>query len=173
MLNYTKDGRAACLKYVADYIRENYPTGEETESKRLGITVKELRAKILKDKLNKVAVKSRISLMWRNVLQDRLRLNDNELVKALNTVLELVEKSLEEGKTVRIRGLGDFKVKTTNYVEMSLSKPVFIPDPEWMREINKQPVSTRLKRKYKTRLTREPEVEEFKSNYSGPKDSSM
>lgn len=161
MLNYTKDGRAACIKFIADYIRENYPTQEEQESKRLGITVKQLRAKLVKDKVNKVVVKARVNLKWRNHLQERLQLNSDELVKATNTVLEIIENSLQEEKTIRIRNLGDFFLRPVTREDITTQNLAFIPEPDWIRELNKAEESTRLKKEYKRKLTREAVTEEF------------
>lgn len=160
MLNYKKDGRASCIKFIAEYIRENYPTKEELDSRAQGITVKQLRAQKLKEKLNKVVVKARVNLKWRNRLQERLRLNDDELIRATNTVLELLEKSLEKGEILRIRNLGDFQAKKFSYQDFPLTRVVFTPDPDWTRELNKVEDSTRLKKGYARRLERVAEFPE-------------
>jgi len=160
MLNYKKDGRTACIKFIADYLRENYPTKEEIDSRAQGITIKELRAQKLKEKLNKVVVKARVNLKWRNNLQERLRLNDDELIRATNTVLELFEKTLEKGEILRIRNLGDFEVKKSIYQGFQLSKVTFTPDPDWAKELNMIEDSTRLKKSYTRRLERVAEFPE-------------
>lgn len=161
MLNYKKDGRAACIKFIADYIRENYPTQEEQESERLGITVKELRAQRLKEKLNKVVIKARINLKWRNHLQERLLLNDEEIIKATNTVLEILEKALLENKIIRIRNLGDFETKALEIEGFKKARLDFNPEIDWIKELNQKQANTSLRKDFVRTFVREPEIEEF------------
>lgn len=99
--------------------------------------------------------KARISVRWRESLAQRLGLQDDEIVRATNTIIELIEQELARGGTVRLAGFGDFVLINGSGGEKKL--PRFRPSKEWLEEINEPQFADKigLLRSYKKgRLTR-------------------
>ena len=108
-----------------------------------------------RERLNQLKQKARISVKWRQSLAERLRLVDDEIVRATNTIIELIEQELVKGGTVRLSGFGDFVLINGDAGEKKL--PRFRPAKEWLEEINEPQWKDKigLLRSYqKGRLTR-------------------
>jgi hypothetical protein len=120
-----------------------------------------LRAQRRTQQMQQIRQKARISVRWRESLARRLGLNDDEIVRATNTIIELIEQELARGGTVRLAGFGDFVLQNGSEGEKKLLR--FRPAKEWLEEINEPQFADKigLLRSYKKgRLTRRNITEE-------------
>jgi hypothetical protein len=152
MLNYEKDGRMAVLLFLGKYVVKTYPTVAES----LGLTNKQHLAKLLKDRLEKDKLKARIAIDWRKQLAAKLMLADDEIVRATNTILEVIEDTLAKGEPVRIKHFGDFLLTERDFEGTKINTVRFKISPSWLRDLNPphSDADLGLKRKYGKRLER-------------------
>ena len=103
----------------------------------------------------KFKLKGRLRVAWRESLAKRLKLVDDEIVRATNTIIEMIESSLASGEEVRLANLGDFVL--INALEGEKKAPRFRPCQKWLEELNEPQYwdAIGLKRKQsRGRLTR-------------------
>lgn len=152
MTSYIEDGRDAALAELKLWMQDNLPKVVPTAD-NFTFTNRRTQAKILKQKVFVFKQRARISQAWREDLSNRLRIQDEDVVRGTNTIIEMFEKEIAAGGTVRIANFGDIKTK---YFE-SGARPYFQADEAWTQAIN-EPLfenSLGLKRKYtKNKLTR-------------------
>ena len=143
-------------KIVATWIRENYPTSIEREADKEGKTVEEVIKESNSMLIKHSALKARINLYWRELLSERLQLDSDEVVRATNTILEIIETNLKNGNIVRIRGFGDFSLEERD----ELTSVKFCMDRSWAREINepKNEKELGLRKTYTKRLQRRDDL---------------
>jgi hypothetical protein len=144
-------------KIVAKWIRENYPTSIEREADKERKTVEEVIKESNSMLIKQCALKARINLYWRELLSERLQLDTDEVVRATNTILEILEKNLKNGNIVRIRNFGDFSLSERD----ELTVVQFAMDRAWAREINepKNEKELGLRKTYTKRLLRRTDQE--------------
>jgi len=107
------------------------------------------------------AEKARISVAWRRGLARRLGLVDDEIVRATNTIIDMIEQALVQGKTVRLAHFGDFKL--INGAEGEKKWVRFIPNKDWLTSINEPQIIEDiglLNKYHKGRLTRREHIEQ-------------
>lgn len=114
-----------------------------------------LQRKRLTPKIREIRQRARLGVQWRDSLSDRLRIQTDDVVRATNTILELIEQTLTAGHHVRLSNFGDFvlinsQVEDRKYVRFRPAKSWLeeINEPQWQSDIG-------LKRRYvKGKLTR-------------------
>lgn len=151
-LNYEKDGRMTVLLALGKYIVSTYPTKAEA----IGLTNRQYLKKMLNERLEKEKNKARVAIEWRTLLASKLMLNENEVLRATNTIIEMIEGSLAKGEPVRIKYFGDLTLVETRSEGVSINTVRFKTDAKWLKELN--PVTSEtdlgLKRHYSRRLVR-------------------
>jgi hypothetical protein len=142
-------GKTEKLEALRAWLMENMPQTPD-HLRSMNFLNKKSRVKVLVEKAKKFKQRTRISLTWRNELSDRLKIKEDDILRATNTILEMIEQTLASGKRVRLHNFGDFKTITVLRDDMVNYELRFSPAEEWQREIN-QPIfesSIGLKRKY-------------------------
>lgn len=130
----TKEDRR---KYDAlrDFLNDVMPA-PAIEDRKLTFTNKKDRERILKEKAEEFAKKARVPMKWRKEISDRLLIDDDDIVKATNTIIEMIEQELIAGGTVRISNFGDFRTYNHKYSGFQTKAARFEPVESWLREIN-------------------------------------
>lgn len=152
MISYQTDGRDAALAELKVWMGDNLPKAVVTAD-NLNFTKKSVREKVLNEKVLVFKEKARISQTWRDELSTRLRIQDEDVIRATNTIFELIEAEVSKGGTVRLAGFGDLKTKQFE----EGPQLYFQADEAWTQELN-EPLyedGVGLKRQYvKKKLTR-------------------
>jgi len=129
--DYLVDGRAAVMLELKDWLNEHAPSNAVTES-NLTFRTEDERAAFNREKVAEHKERARLNIRWRESLSDRLKIQMDDIVRASNTVVELIEGELAAGGTVRLDGFGDFVT-----VASTASRRVdFRPSEAWLRELN-------------------------------------
>jgi nucleoid DNA-binding protein len=130
MIDYKVDGRDAALADMCEWFRNNprqYAEGFQP-SPMTGLSH---RSYLIK-KVHAFKNKARISVKWRRELSDRLKITDEDVVRATNTIVEMIERELIQGGTVRLTNFGDLKTfKFPNERRVR-----FRVDEKWARLLN-------------------------------------
>lgn len=121
--------RKKVLPIIAKFLHDNFPSAAEQESARLGITTQEYKKLQLDKKVDLIAAKARLNLVWVDKLSHRLSLNREEIIRATNTVLEIIEETLKENNRVKLKTLGDFYIQN--------KRLSFKPSSLWNKELGK------------------------------------
>lgn len=152
MVSYINNGRDAALADLKLWMKDNLPLVVPTAN-NFTFTNRAKQAKILKEKVFEFKQRARISVAWREDLSNRLRIQDKDVVRGTNTIIEMFEKEIADGGTVRLANFGD--IKTKHFEDGS--RVYFHADESWVQSIN-DPLymdNIGLKRKYtKKKLTR-------------------
>lgn len=106
------------------------------DKKSINFLNKKDREKRLKQKVEEFVVKAKLPLKWRKELSDRLLIDDSDIVKATNTIIEMIEKELMAGHRVRIANFGDFLTRNRKESGFDTKNATFQPIESWLREIN-------------------------------------
>ena len=131
MASYQIDGRDAALLEIRDWLNENAPSSAP-EKKSINFTNIRSQKQFLAKKIVHFKQHARISSIWRDELSDRLKIQPEDIVLATNTIIEMLEKELSQGGTVRLTYFGDIKT-----YEFETGRQVrFIADEAWIRELN-------------------------------------
>ena len=149
-LNYRTEGRDACLAELKNWLVETFPPSnivQHAYSTNVG------RAKNVENIIKKSVSRARIGLKWRKSLSDTLRIHDDDVLKATNTIMELIERELAKGGTVRLKNFGS--LKTVAFKEGQ--RVQFDADEDWKRLLNEPLYDSEIglkKKLVKKRLTR-------------------
>ena len=136
MNDYYLQGREAALTDIAEWLKEYAPQKPPEERSFNYLSFKE-KARVMKRKLEGYREKVRISLQWREGLMERLGLQKDDTIHAVNTIIELIEHELTQGGTVRLNHFGDFRLINYNYEDGTRSKAVrFFPSRDWVDTYN-------------------------------------
>jgi hypothetical protein len=138
---------------IKEWLDERAPLTTETNDIRY-VDLK-TSAKRTKSIINGWTEKARISVAWRRGLSRRLGLCDDEIVRATNTIIEMIEQALTQGETVRLSQFGDFKLIDGSEGEKKWVR--FIPNKDWLSSINEPQIIEDIglfNRYQKGRLTR-------------------
>jgi hypothetical protein len=92
------------------------------------------RDAFLKNKLAAFGVKCRVNFAWRDDLTNRLGIDGDDIVRATNTIIELIERELSFAGTVRITNFGDFVLHTQKEGGIKMTR--FNACESWKRELN-------------------------------------
>ena len=152
MNNYKDQGRHAALMDIKEWMLSNWPTQRQLDGDGGPSPSSELGRARLERVKRRMFVKSReLNLRWRKRLCSQTLLEEDEVIKATNTVVIMMEKALSRGERVQLRGFGGFHLKETSIDGLPLKKIQFVPDPDWLHEINdpKDADDLGLKRSYK------------------------
>lgn len=129
MADYKIDGRDAALQELRSWLIENIPVSANRDI--CYVSRKDKNA-VLTQKIAQFKQKARIRVLWRQDLSDRLRIAEQDLIAATNTIIEMIEQELVRGGTVRINNFGDFKtIKGKNFRRVR-----FVPAKSWTDGIN-------------------------------------
>lgn len=120
---------------LRDWLIENMPV-TPIEQKSLNFLTRKDREKRLQQKVNSYREKAKLAVEWRNSLSDRLLIKDEDIIKATNTILEMIEGELSKGHRVKIAHFGDFKTKVYSVDGIETKGIMFRPVEDWQREIN-------------------------------------
>lgn len=131
MVDYQVDGRDAALAALCEWLKENAPIVVVNRD-NLTFAGKRVRQKFLATNITRFKQRARISVAWRNELSDRLKIRDEDIVLATNTIIEMFEKELSQGGTVRLAGFGDLKT----YSFENGRQIRFKADEAWVRVLN-------------------------------------
>jgi nucleoid DNA-binding protein len=128
MIDYEVDGREATIADMCEWFHNNpqqYAEGHEPVPFPTAHAVKAAKVRAIKQV-------ARIGMAWRRELSDRLRLTDDDIVRATNTIIEMIERELIQGGTVRLTNFGDLKT-----FKFSDGRQVrFRVDEKWIRLLN-------------------------------------
>lgn len=152
MNNYKAQGRHPALMDIKEWMLSNWPTQRQLDGDDGPSPSSENGRRRLEAVRRKTYIKSReLNMRWRKRLCTRTLLEEDEVIKATNTVVIMMEKALSRGERVQIRGFGDFHLKETSINDLPVKRIQFVPDPDWMHEINdpKDADDLGLKRSYK------------------------
>lgn len=131
MADYLIDGRAAVMAELKNWLNERAPSNPVSDANITFRTENE-RAAYNRAKADEYKYRARLNLQWRESLSDRLRIEMDDVVRASNTIVELIEGILAAGNTVRLDGFGDFvTVASENSRRVN-----FKPSEAWLRELN-------------------------------------
>lgn len=146
MKHYAADGRDAVMEELAAWLKEYMPAEPQSERKDLRYVKNRIRENKLREQLGVLVQRARISVAWRTYLSLRLKLSEDEVVRATNTVIELMERELSKGRTVRLADFGDFKPRNIGGKKSVL----FQAAEDWKRGLNEPLYDTELglKRSY-------------------------
>lgn len=153
MKNYQVDGRDATFLELRAWLIENAPQYEST-GKDFRYVNNKVRVQLLREKARTFSQRCKINVKWRVDLSNRLRIKPDDVLRATNTIVELMEQELQNAGTVRITNFGDLKLIT---MEDGTKSARFYADEQWKRELNEPLFDTEigLKRKYaKKKLSR-------------------
>lgn len=136
MNDYIKDGREAALRDIREYVMENAPQ-TPPEKRSMNFLNSRDRVKRLTQVAKEFKERARIPVKWREDLSDRLRIKQDDIVRATNTIIEMMEQELASGGTVRIANFGDIKTiamikEDGDVVRMAR----FYADEQWKRLLN-------------------------------------
>lgn len=131
MINYNVDGREAALSFLAEWLKTNAPQ-RNIEDRSLNYVPNRLRTKLLTEKAKKLGQRAKINVQWRTDLSNRLRITEDDILRATNTIVEIMESELAKAGTVRITNFGDFKLH--NFGDIKSLR--FTADESWKRELN-------------------------------------
>lgn len=120
---------------LRDWLIENMPV-TPIEQKSLNFLTRKDREARLAHKVNAYKEKAKLSVKWRTSLSDRLLIKDEDIIKATNTILEMIEGELSKGLRVKIAHFGDFKTKVYSIDGIETKGIMFRPVEDWQRELN-------------------------------------
>lgn len=151
MVNYKKNKKGAILE-IRQWMIDNAIQYDKVEFQTY--STEEERERAARKKIKEMEKKARLNVQWRQSLSDRLLISMDDITRATNTIIEIIEKSLAKGYTVRLANFGDIKTINTKFGTQVVR---FKADEKWIRELN-EPFYTSelgLKRKLvKGKLTR-------------------
>src|SRR5574343_1896426 len=128
MIDYEVDGREAALADMCEWFHNN--PQQYVESFKHQPFSNNRKAVIAKVKAIKQV--TRVRMAWRKELSNRLRLVDEDIVRATNTIIEMIERELIHGGTVRLTNFGDLKT-----FKFPGGRQVrFRADEKWVRLLN-------------------------------------
>lgn len=134
MANYLTDGREAALAEIGEWMKIYSPPASSVNQGNFTFSSIKDRDKFLKNKLTAFGVKCRVNFDWRDKLTDRLGIDEDDIVRATNTIVELMERELSFGGTVRITNFADFVLYTEK--KSGIKHVRFLPSEAWRRELN-------------------------------------
>ena len=134
MANYLTDGGEAALAEIGEWMRIYSPPASSVTQGNFTFSSIKNRDAFLKNKLAAFGVKCRINFDWREKLTGRLGIDEDDIVRATNTIVELIERELSFGRTVRITNFGDFVLHTQK--EGGIKMVRFNADEAWRRDLN-------------------------------------
>lgn len=134
MANYLTDGREAALAEIGEWMKIYSPPASSVTQGNFTFSSIKNRDAFLKNKLAAFGVKCRVNFDWRDKLTDRLGIDEDDIVRATNTIVELMERELSFGGTVRITGFGDFVLHTQAADNLKMVR--FNASESWKRELN-------------------------------------
>jgi nucleoid DNA-binding protein len=123
--------RPTALNNLKDWLIEHMPVASSTTDFRF--VNRKKRTQMLVNRGTAIKQRTRVSVAWRDDIANRLKLNANDIVRATNTILEMMDKELSSGGRVRITGFGDLITIATQRAGRECR---FRAAEEWMREIN-------------------------------------
>ena len=117
-------------KVIREWLDEFAPLTMEDNDVRF-LDMKDARRKLFRE-LKEFQEVAKIDVKWRESLSDRLGIKEIDIVKATNTIINMVEEELINAGVVRLNHFGDFKL-----INWGDSKAVrFKPCETWLEEIN-------------------------------------
>jgi hypothetical protein len=134
VVNYLTDGRDAALAEIGEWLKAYSPPASSVNAANFTFSSIKNRDAFLKNKLAAFGVKCRVSFAWRDDLTNRLGISNDDIVRATNTIIELLERELSFGGTVRLTGFGDFVLHTQK--EGGIKMVRFNASESWKRELN-------------------------------------
>ena len=134
MANYLTDGREAALAEIGEWMRVYSPPASSVNQGNFTFSSIKNRDAFLKNKLAAFGVKCRVNFAWRDDLTNRLGIDGDDIVRATNTIIEMIERELSFAGTVRITGFGDFVLYTQK--EGGVKMVRFNASESWKRELN-------------------------------------
>ena len=134
MANYLTDGREAALAEIGEWMKIYSPPASSVTQGNFTFSSIKNRDAFLKNKLAAFGVKCRVNFAWRDDLTNRLGIDSDDIVRATNTIVEMIERELSFAGTVRITGFGDFVLYTQK--ESGVKMVRFNADEEWKRTLN-------------------------------------
>ena len=134
MTNYLTDGREAALAEIGEWMKIYSPPASSVNQGNFTFSSIKNRDAFLKNKLAAFGVKCRVNFAWRDDLVNRLGISNDDIVRATNTIIELIERELSFGGTVRLTGLGDFVLYTQK--EGGVKMVRFNASEDWKRQLN-------------------------------------
>lgn len=132
----TKEERNTVLLELRAWLIENHPILPKTEHTTLWAAGRKARNAAIDKKIRVIKEKARINQKWRERMSNRLNIELYEIVKATNTIIGIIEKTLLEGDKVRLRNFGDFwmsKAQVNGGIERRYT---FKPDENWIQLLN-------------------------------------
>ena len=136
-------------RVIKKWLDEFAPLTSEDNDVRFS-SAKDARRKVFRE-LKEFQEKAKINVKWRESLSNRLGIEESDIVKATNTIINMIEEELINAGVVRLNHFGDFKL--INWAE---SKAVrFKPCETWLGEFNEPLMRAKigLKRKITRRKT--------------------
>lgn len=124
--------RETALVELRAWLIENIPRSASTNGDFRFVN-KRQRTKLLINRGKAMKQKARISMKWRSDLSNRLKICEDDVVRTINTILEMLDKELAKGGTVRISGFGDF---ITAESQRGGRECRFRADEDWTRSVN-------------------------------------
>lgn len=137
MNNYKAQGRHPALMDIKEWMLSNWPTQRQLDGDGGPSPSSELGRQRLEAVRRKSYIKSReISMKWRKRLSKVTLLEEDEVIKAANTIVIMMEKAMSNGERVQLRGFGAFHLKKTEINNLPVNRVQFVPDPDWLEEMN-------------------------------------
>ena len=134
MANYLTDGREAALAEIGEWMRVYSPPASSVTQGNFTFSSIKNRDAFLKNKLAAFGVKCRVNFAWRDDLTNRLGIDSDDIVRATNTIIEMIERELSFAGTVRITNFGDFVLHTQKEGEIKMVR--FSASEDWKRALN-------------------------------------
>lgn len=133
------------------WFKENIPPVADPESYRGTKSASSRNGRLFRERQIADAIaKFRQLEFYRQMLAVKLGISETDIVKAINTVFEIVEAGLAKGQRVYFDGFGFFRILAeAQGDDFSVAKIDFVPEPGWLEEINKPIHSTKIGLKYK------------------------
>jgi hypothetical protein len=119
-------------EHMKEWLQERAPVDFSNQDIRY-INSKLQRSR-LTPKIKEIRQRARLGVQWRESLSDRLRIQTDDVVRATNTILELIEQTLSAGHHVRLANFGDLVLINSTTDERKYVR--FRPAKTWLEEIN-------------------------------------
>ena len=165
--DYNVEGREVVMEELAAWLKVNAPQSDY-KNMTSNYVPNKIRSSMILEKSKAFKQRTRINVKWRSDLSNRLRITEDDTLKATNTIIEMMERELSNGGTVRISDFGDLKLVNYTYADIieyedgseeeseayKIKSARFFCSEDWKRELNAPLYDSELGLKYNFSVTK-------------------